>query len=453
LRLKIWKNLFVVEISNTFPKSLIVKGLTTIYCSVASGGTKASSRDWVFEKFSSFYKNSSYVFPSPVSFGQREYAFLLFKERAMVRHKSFASSTALRSYMRERIPSDVYHSCAYYENPDAEMEKKGWQGADLVFDIDADHIPTSCNKTHDSWTCTKCGAKGNGETPEICPKRKCGGEKFETKTWACDLCIDSTRNETRKLLDILSEEFGFSENEIHTFFSGHRGYHIHVENEAVHSLDTMARKEIVDYVSGIGLSIFDKSRKVSSKSKTKSTPPEFRLSDYGWNGRIKRGLRNFVKHASIYDLAQAGLNKTSSDVVFNNRELIVKRCFENNLWNINEIGFETWIKLAEHVKNREAAQVDTVVTTDIHRLIRANGTLHGKTGLLKVEFPLKGLDRFDPFVGAVAFKEGTAKVQVSEAPEFKMSGESFGPFKNQTVELPTAAAILLILRNRAEVSK
>jgi DNA primase small subunit len=411
-----------------------------------------SSRDWVLEKFSSFYKSSSYVFPSPVSFGQREYAFLLFKERTMVRHKSFASPTTLRGFMRERIPSDVYHSCAYYENPDEEMEKKGWQGADLVFDIDADHIPTSCNKTHDSWTCTKCGTTGNGEAPEICPKRKCGGEKFETKTWACDLCIDSTRDETRKLLDMLTGEFGFSENEIHTFFSGHRGYHIHVENEAIRSLDTMARKEIVDYVSGIGLSVFDKSRKDPGKSKTKSTL-EFTLGDYGWNGRIKKALRNFIKDASIYDLAQAGLNKTSSEVVFNNRELIIKRCFENNLWNINEIGFETWIKLAEYVKNKEAAQVDTVVTTDIHRLIRANGTLHGKTGLLKVEFPLKDLDSFDPFVGAVAFKEGTAKVLVSEAPEFKLSGKSFGPFKNETVELPTAAAILLILKNRAEVSK
>jgi len=56
-------------------------------------------------------------------------------------------------------------------------------------------------------------------------------------------------------------------------------------------------------------------------------------------------------------------------------------------------------------------------------------------------------------VGAVAFKEGTAKVQVSEAPEFKLSGETFGPYKNQTVTLPTAAAVLLILKGRAEVQK
>ena len=417
-------------------------------------GQKASSRDWVFDKFCSFYKNPSYVFPSPVSFGQREYAFLLFKERAMVRHKSFASPTALRGFMRERIPSDVYHSCAYYENPDAEMEKKGWQGADLVFDIDADHIPTSCNKIHDEWKCSnvECGFYGKGITPEECPI--CGGMKFETKTWACDLCIDSTRVETRKLLDMLVNDFGFAEEEIHTYFSGHRGYHIHVENEAIRSLDTMARKEIVDYVCGIGLELFDKKKRESSNSKRKSSTPVFSLGDYGWKLRLKNGIRKFVSASTKENLTEIGISKKGSEIIFRNKEGIIKRCLNENRWGtVKGVGFETWMHVAEHVKNQEAAQIDTVVTSDIHRLIRANGTLHGKTGLLKVEFPLRDLDCFDPFVGAVAFKEGTAKVQVSEAPEFKLSGKSFGPFKNQTVELPTAAAVLLILKNRAEVSK
>ncbi len=57
--------------------------------------------------------------------------------------------------LAETVPSDVYHSCAYYENPDFDMDKKGWIGADLVFDIDADHIPTTCNKIHDEFQMRK----------------------------------------------------------------------------------------------------------------------------------------------------------------------------------------------------------------------------------------------------------------------------------------------------------
>src|SRR5690606_1530098 len=128
---------------------------------------------------------------------------------AMVRHKHFVTPTHLSSFIKERIPSDVYYSCAYYETPDAEMETKGWSGADLVFDIDADHIPTSCNKIHDEFVCSNstCGFTGRGITPSSCPI--CGGVKFEVKTWACDECIDTTRNETRKLLDMLTKDFGF----------------------------------------------------------------------------------------------------------------------------------------------------------------------------------------------------------------------------------------------------
>ena len=413
-----------------------------------NGGLKVSSRDWVYEKFCAFYKKPSYVFPSPVGFSEREFAFLLFKERVMVRHKGFASPTALGFFIRDRIPSDVYHSCAYYENPEAEMDKKGWSGADLVFDIDADHIPTSCNKIHDEWTCgnSQCGFNGKGITPETCPI--CGGEKFETKTWPCDLCIDSAKEETRKLVDMLENDFGFSDKEIRTFFSGHRGYHIHVENEAVRSLDTMARKEIVDYVSGIGLALFGKARK--DEPKRKLSRKAFSLNDYGWNKRLKLGMQRLILKATKEDLKNLGVR--SGAAVLKNRELILRRCLEENRWNsVKGVSVETWTRLAEHVKNQESAKIDTVVTSDIHRLIRANGTLHGKTGLLKVEFPVKDLDDFDPFKEAVAFKEGTAKVLVSDAPEFRLGGETFGPYKKQQVLLPTAAAVLLICKGRAEV--
>jgi hypothetical protein len=82
-----------------------------------------------------------------------------------------------------------------------------------------------------------------------------------------------------------------------------------------------------------------------------------------------------------------------------------------------------------------------------------NGTLHGKTGLKKVEFPARDLQDFDPFSGAVAFKKGEVKVFVSNAPEFKMSGQTFGPYRNETKELPVAVAVMLICKGRAKVEE
>jgi DNA primase small subunit len=408
----------------------------------------ASSREFVYGKFCDFYRDPSTVIPSPTSLSKRELGFFLYKERIMLRHKVFARISDLRMFLGERIPSDVYRSCAYYENPAAEMDKKGWLGADLVFDIDADHIPTSCDKLHDEWTCGKCGFKGKGVTPEACPV--CKGQKFDTKTWPCEVCLESAKAETTKLIDILGTDFGFSDKEVNVFFSGHRGYHVHVENEAVKTLDANARKEIVDYVSGLGLTVFGGETKGRSTRRQRSRG--FSLHDFGWNRRLKLGLSNFILNATKEDLMNAGV-KANSAVILRNKELILKRCIEEGRWrSVKGISVGTWKKLAENVKERESAKIDTVVTTDTHRLIRMNGTLHGKTGLKKVEFPAKRLAGFDPFEEAVAFKEGAVKVFISDVPEFRLGGSVLGPYKRKTVKVPTAAAILLICKGRAEVA-
>ena len=408
-----------------------------------------SNRDFVYEKFREFYNNPSLKLPTPVGFAQREFAFLLFRERIMARHKGFANTHALSNFLREHVPSDVYYSCAYYETPEAEMDKKGWAGADLVFDIDADHIPTRCNKIHDAWTCSNrsCGFSGKGITPETCPI--CGGVKFDVKSWPCDVCIDTTRAEVRKLVDILEKDFGFEASEIRTFFSGHRGFHVQIENNSIRDLGAMGRREIIDYVSGTGLALFQK--KNSRQPKQKTSVKVFSLNNYGWNRRLKNGMRKFILNATKDDLKEIGL-KGRIDVILQNRDRILRQCIEENRWDaIKGVGFETWMKIAEYVREMEAAKIDTVVTSDIHRLIRAENTLHGKTGLLKVEFPISRLDEFDPFLEAVAFKEGKVRVLISDAPEFRLAGQTFGPFQNKVVELPTAAAIMLICKDRAAV--
>ncbi|MGD6851968.1 MAG: DNA primase small subunit domain-containing protein [Candidatus Bathyarchaeia archaeon] len=405
------------------------------------------SREFVYQKFSEFYRDPANAVPAPPLPQQREFGYLTFKEKFMVRHRRFEQITNFRAVLAQTVPSDVYHSCAYYENPDYDMDKKGWIGSDVVFDIDADHIPTSCNKIHDEFRCVKCGFEGRGITPEECPC--CGATKFETKIWACDLCIKAAREEVAKLLDMLENDFGFSQHELRVFFSGHRGYHLHIENEAVLSLDAMARKEIVDYVTGLGVAVLDKDAKEGRGRRGKARSKKFILHDFGWNRRIKRGMESFLLNANIEDLKAVGLrNKALVD----NREVVIRRAINEGRWDsIPGVSDQTWLKLAEIARENQAAKIDTVVTTDIHRLIRMNGTLHGKTGLKKVEFKPSELQTFDPTVGAVAFKKGRVKVLVFDAPEFRMSGETLGPYRHQTVELPTAAAVLLICKRRAEV--
>jgi len=399
--------------------------------------------------FREYYANDFCLRKSFPVIEKREFGFASF-EGYMLRHKGFQNKDELSFFLRDSVPRDAYLSCAFYENPEAEMEKKGWVGADLIFDIDADHVPTSCGKVHDEWTCGDCGFVGKGVAPERCPV--CGSEKFEVGTWPCEVCLASARAETAKLLDMLTRDFGFLEKEVRVFFSGHRGYHVHVENENVKMLDAIARKEIVDYISGLGFdAIFQgEGRKSWKRTPVVSSSP---LSNFGWNWRIARGVHDFILNARKEDLAGIGVKRNIAESILKNKDAILKSWEEGAgiLSAVKGLGFETWRKIIEFCVRNQAAKIDTVVTTDIHRLIRIPETLHGKTGLKKVEFPASAIGDFDPFKDAVAFKKGAVTIFVYDAPKFRLGEGIFGPYKNQKVELPTAAAMLLICRDKAEV--
>jgi len=403
---------------------------------------------FIQSKFREYYSEEKVFLPQ--QFEHREFGFLLFTE-GMLRHKSFGNADDLHRFLCDLVPSDVYYSCAFYENPEAPMAQKGWLGADLIFDIDADHISTPCDKLHDVWVCSGCCFAGRGKAPERCPQ--CGGERFETNVWACEVCLETAKIEVLKLLDMLLEDFGFSEDEVHVFFSGHRGYHVQVESDVVRGLDSVARKEIVDYVLGLGLDakfhglgsldVYDASRLVSGPS----------LADSGWRGRIARGVYEILLDVSQKRLEELGLSRRIAKVIVENKNRILESWDRGGPWGvIRGVGLESWRKLIECGVIFQSAKVDTVVTTDIHRLIRLEGTLHGKTGFKKTMVELSRIEEFDPFKEGIAFKKGTVKVFVTESPKVRVGDESFGPFCNQEVELPMAAAMLLLCKGVARVA-
>ena len=398
--------------------------------------------------FRDYYMRDYSLNDSVSMIDKREFGFALF-EGWMLRHKNFKNSGQLKEFLQNSVPSDAYCSCAYYEDPEAEMDRKGWLGADLVFDIDADHIPTPCDRVHDKWVCGVCGLTGKGFTPNKCPV--CGGEKFEVSTWPCEVCLNSAKTEAVKLLDMLMQDFGFSKKDTHVFFSGHRGYHVHVESKAMRTLDSIARKEIVDYVTGLGLDVFFHGLSKKSLRESQSSQASL-VGESGWRKRLALGMQDFILNAKEDNLRKIGVKKKIAETILANKDVIVRNWLKRGTWGaVRGIGFETWRKIAEYSARLQSAKIDTVVTTDIHRLIRLAGTLHGKTGLKKVEFPISAIERFDPFKSAVAFKTGAVTVLVSDAPEFRLGDEVFGPYKKQKVELPTAAAMLLVCKGRAEV--
>jgi DNA primase small subunit len=401
---------------------------------------KIETRVFIQEKFAQYYNLDSLSINAPSSLASREFAFLLFKEKRMLRHKNIRDIEDLRTMLKAVVPSDVYYSSAHYEKPEEEMDTKGWLGADLVFDIDADHMPTPCGKQHDTWTCSNCGATGRGSKPENCPR--CRGLRFDDKSWPCEICLESTKKETIKLHEVLTNDFGLSPQEMIIAFSGHRGYHVHVESQIVQTLDQIARREIVDYLVGIG---FEPRFQGLEDDRVPN------LEETGWRGRIAKGTYEFLLDTSIEQLEEMGFRKSAVNNLDKQRDKILESWKGKEAWRIKGVGPESWKKIVRKAIENQSVKIDTVVTTDIHRLIRLANTLHGKTGLKKTLVSASDIERFDPLKSAVAFKGGSVRLLVYEAPEFRLGDERFGPYKNCEAELPTAAALFLLCKGAAHV--
>ena len=391
------------------------------------------------QKFQNYYLTHSDLYLPPEA-TQREYGFLLFKEKFMVRHRTFKDPSVLLTAIRDLVPAHVYFSTAYYRQPTASMDEKGWIGADLVFDIDADHLDTPCKPEHDSWKCKSCGEIGTGGAPKLCPK--CKYERLEEQTWLCEQCLQQAKDETSKLLEIMYRDVGIDPSDTKIFFSGHRGYHVHAYSKSLASLAEAERREIANYVLGIGIEPGLHELEEINQSGTRVIEGP-QLGQPGWRGRMVAGIYDVLGQ----EAEKLGLSPAQTKtLMLQDRDQFFQRPFWSS---VKGIGLSTWKNIASSAIDKTSAKIDSVVTTDVHRLIRLPGTLNGHTGLLAMEVSKEHLDEFDPFEESLAFN-GTMKIQVKDAPRFHLVGQEFGPYRDESVELPSSAAMLLLCKKRAE---
>lgn len=460
------------------------------------------TKNYLRKRFGDYYQSSE--FPLPHDFKRREWGFIFFDELpevVMRRHKAFSSECEALEYLRGMVPAHVYHSAAYYQFPAAgTMKEKNWQGADLIFDLDADHLPQK--------------ARSYSEM------------------------LANVKSETGKLLDFLLEDFGFGEDNIRLVFSGGRGYHIHVHDPMVLELGSAERREIVDYLSGTGLTIdflfipakhtvhdTGKFKKPELESSRKISSFDEVPGGYGWGRRISNYIIHYLKDISIKEDEEAakeimdlvkdhnlnnvdpgnipveiemkiirmknenrkiGSQKISNELGISTalvRDVLIK----NDLWdfrgeaaaklnNLREIArnpeamemisqkgiigdsyiFDAIVRKAikENSINLGSAHTDEPVTADIRRLIRMPSSLHGGSGMRVVPLTLAEFDKFEPLRDAVVFSE--REIQVEVIPPLKpqnslieMKGKPYD-VKEGINKLSEYAGIYLMCRGAAE---
>ena len=367
---------------------------------------KPATLEFVKQRFADYYRRCNLIAPS--SLEQREWGFVFFDaapELRMRRHMAFADREELNAYVKNLVPAHVYYSTAYYQTPSApEMSEKHWAGADLIFDLDADQI-----------------VRG-----------------------PYAMMLARVKEETLKLIEMLTEELGFSRNRMRIVFSGGRGYHIHITDIAVLGWGSQERREIVDYVCGIGLD------------------PEMMLSSggepRGWRRRYTETLRGYLSHLAALDPAEAtahltgleGIGKRTAAQFLADAGALSRAPAEELLQNRVVRAITASPEFEKRLRDA-GAHADEPVTTDIKRLIRTPGSLHGGSGMRVVPLDLHDLEDFDPLVDAVVFGDRDIRVDVKANFVASMLGNTY-TLKAGTQTVPEALAIYLCCRNTAEIA-
>ncbi|MFN3384565.1 MAG: DNA primase catalytic subunit PriS [Archaeoglobaceae archaeon] len=310
-------------------------------------------KQYLIKKFSEFYSKNRIDLPK--DFKKREFAFVPIEsipEFVMKRHISFESEEEFKDYVVKEVPAHVYYSSAYYEDPSNEkMEKKGWIGADLIFDIDGDHLPI--------------------------------------KTRSITTTLERAKLEVKKLTKLLRKDFCVKEVEI--YFSGGRGYHVHVLDEDFRYLEAPERRDIVDYLMLNNPKLFSNPIESSAEVRIKRLLSKKGIPERNW--KKKKSLESAIDALRVY--------------------------------------------------------IDAPVTADVKRLIRMPGTLHGKTGLRVTR--VEDLETFDPFRDAIAFGEEGVKVRILKKVKMKMGGCDFNLSPGETAEVPEFFAIYMLCRGFAKI--
>ena len=386
------------------------------------------SLDFIKNMFQNYYKTSNIQLPD--RFARREFAFTFFGGKGMVRHLSFDKRKDVLNFLNERIPQHVYYSSAYYQTPDApRMQDKQWMGAELIFDLDSDHLPNT--------------------------ERLSYGEQLEI-----------VKIEFEKLVkEFLMEDFGFDNKYLELYFSGGRGYHCHVKDPAIFDLDSNERREIVDYITGRNLQdsyIFREHVTSKKQYGKRNFPGGKRLqmptpNQKGWKGRISREIIEIVDEIKKSENPKESLKEYG--VKEKDAENLAKELSEERVRRIKDGFLDQSKTIRKFFLNRalrktavtlSAGETDEPVTCDIKRLIRLPSSLHGKTGFMVKKVDIDNLPDFNPLKDAVVFDDEPIDINLTTSFKIRMKEEDFNLEKGLQ-KVPSYLAVFLIGRKIAQI--
>ncbi len=355
------------------------------------------TEEFVKNKFKEYYKTQFITIPD---INKREVGIGSWNKKIEMRHLSFNTDGDLNNFLKKDAPFYISYSSAYYLYPEMRpMVKKEWEGADLIFDLDADKTDNLIND------------------------------------------LDEVKDRTTHLIeDFLLTDFGFSKKDLHINFSGSNGYHIHIRKEQIRNLNRKERREIVEYINGTGLNLDSIVKKTADKRFFGPTP-----EDHGYRGRFARFVINNpdryhprkIKDLTYLSNWKNAVSKGNWTMIM---KFIKKQKIEEDLLNLG-------VNLSQ--------DVDVNVTIDLARLLRIPNTLHAGSSLSAIK--IDNLNSFEPLKDAIAFskKEIENKIEIiKDTPEIEFDNLTYPALKKgEILKTKENYALFLLCKRYAKTTK
>ena len=400
------------------------------------GGVCISGWARFAHRFTQYYRTADLW--TPPRLRTREWMFIPFGGGTPIRHKSFSDMNGVRRFICERPQHSCFYSTAYWRKPhELKMADKDWRGADLIFDLDGDHLPGVTDKDFPGMI-----------------------EVIQEQAW-------SLWN------DFLEPDFGFKEEYLQVTFSGHRGFHLHYRDPKIFHLDSEARRELVSHIRGEGVEVSDlieRSRHPKASGWAKRVAKgiesvvnrldEIHAGDSKKLRLMTAGLQNMMDREGIKGLrGKSSIEKLAELMQTDSRR---QRVMDGRLTALNNhaLLFQNLIKADSSVVLGSAGETDEVVTIDTRRQIRWPGSLHGKSGMRVTEFPLSRLDpeSSNPFdclsEGIALSRDEKVKVElVVDDAIARFDSRIIDGSLGDIIEIHEAGATFLVLKGWARLVK
>jgi DNA primase catalytic subunit len=276
--------------------------------------------------------------------------------------------------------------------------------------------------------------------------------------------IEEMADHTLRLVNTLESEFGAKE--IVITFSGRRGFHVRVLDEAYRLLDSKVRRSIMHYLMGEKINIREIMRGMdfnSFKGEVKCSMHPW--SHGGWAGKLRIATNSIMRELdTVSDPTQCAVNfinkyHTKKITTKQTNELVNRMISPMARQQITKNGdvraflgqkatktfmLNTLDMFFNHAKKVYAIELDTSVTGDVRRLLRMPGGINLKQGYACMVIDKEHLEDMDLLFFSAEMTFGHEEVQVKVNKPVSING--YRDFKLQpgVHTLPMCEAMLVL---------